>query len=257
MAWRQGSRKRANDAASFDLRLRPQDRVGGPPKARGGGRRRTGTFRLFPKRKGRAGKGAGKGSGKGRSRVGRIIYWGAVLALWGVIAVVGAHRLDRHAFAADPVAGNSQAPALDPDRRRQRRALATRAAASGGAVMPLSELPTYVPKAFIAIEDRRFYRITASIRWASRAPPSPTSCIAASRKAARRITQQLAKNLFLTQERTVNRKLQEVLLALWLERKFSQGSRFSNSISTASISAPAPTASKRPRSAISANRRGN
>ena len=36
------------------------------------------------------------------------------------------------------------------------------------------------------------------------------------------ITQQLAKNLFLTQERTIHRKLQEVLLALWLERKFSK-----------------------------------
>ena len=36
------------------------------------------------------------------------------------------------------------------------------------------------------------------------------------------ITQQLAKNLFLTQERTLTRKLQEVLLALWLERKFSK-----------------------------------
>ncbi len=36
------------------------------------------------------------------------------------------------------------------------------------------------------------------------------------------ITQQLAKNLFLTQERTVHRKLQEMLLALWLERKFSK-----------------------------------
>ena len=36
------------------------------------------------------------------------------------------------------------------------------------------------------------------------------------------ITQQLAKNLFLTQERTIHRKLQEALLALWLERKFSK-----------------------------------
>ena len=36
------------------------------------------------------------------------------------------------------------------------------------------------------------------------------------------ITQQLAKNLFLTQERTLSRKLQEVVLALWLERKFSK-----------------------------------
>ena len=36
------------------------------------------------------------------------------------------------------------------------------------------------------------------------------------------ITQQLAKNLFLTQERTIHRKLQEALLALWLERKFTK-----------------------------------
>ncbi|HYA07895.1 MAG TPA: PBP1A family penicillin-binding protein, partial [Xanthobacteraceae bacterium] len=36
------------------------------------------------------------------------------------------------------------------------------------------------------------------------------------------ITQQLAKNLFLTQERTVTRKLQEIALALWLEHKFSK-----------------------------------
>ena len=36
------------------------------------------------------------------------------------------------------------------------------------------------------------------------------------------ITQQLAKNLFLTQERTFTRKLQELVLALWLERKFSK-----------------------------------
>ena len=36
------------------------------------------------------------------------------------------------------------------------------------------------------------------------------------------ITQQLAKNLFLTQERTMQRKLQEVILAIWLERKYSK-----------------------------------
>ena len=36
------------------------------------------------------------------------------------------------------------------------------------------------------------------------------------------ITQQLAKNLFLTQERTFWRKMQELVLALWLERKFSK-----------------------------------
>ena len=36
------------------------------------------------------------------------------------------------------------------------------------------------------------------------------------------LTQQLAKNLFLTQERTASRKIQEAILALWLEHKFTK-----------------------------------
>ena len=101
------------------------------------------------------------------------------------------------------------------------RPLATRGDA-GGAVLPLKELPNYVPKAFVAIEDRRFYEhygvdpfgiaraLVANILHRGVAQGGST------------ITQQLAKNLFLTQERTIHRKLQEVLLALWLERKFSK-----------------------------------
>ncbi len=83
-------------------------------------------------------------------------------------------------------------------------------------------MPSYVPKAFIAIEDRRFYEhygvdpfgiaraLVANVLHRGVAQGGST------------ITQQLAKNLFLTQERTITRKLQEVLLALWLERKFSK-----------------------------------
>jgi penicillin-binding protein 1A len=36
------------------------------------------------------------------------------------------------------------------------------------------------------------------------------------------LTQQLAKNLFLTQERTLSRKVQEAILSVWLEKKFSK-----------------------------------
>jgi penicillin-binding protein 1A len=83
-------------------------------------------------------------------------------------------------------------------------------------------LPDYAPKAFVAIEDRRFYShhgidpfgiLRAGIRdvlHRGRAEGGST------------LTQQLAKNLFLTQERTVTRKLQEAVLALWLEHKFSK-----------------------------------
>src|SRR5262249_27423483 len=91
-----------------------------------------------------------------------------------------------------------------------------------GTIVTLKDLPAYLPRAFIAIEDRRFYShygidpiglaraATANVLRRSVAQGGST------------ITQQLAKNLFLTQERTYWRKLQEVVLALWLERKFSK-----------------------------------
>ena len=79
-----------------------------------------------------------------------------------------------------------------------------------------------MPRAFVAIEDRRFF---------SHFGIDPIGLIrAAAANVLRRgvsqggstITQQLAKNLFLTQERTLWRKMQEVVLALWLERRFSK-----------------------------------
>ena len=92
----------------------------------------------------------------------------------------------------------------------------------GGAAVPLKDLPRYVPQAFVAIEDRRFY---------SHYGVDPIGIARASvanilhrgvSQGGSTITQQLAKNLFLTQERTLSRKVQEVALALWLERKFSK-----------------------------------
>ena len=101
------------------------------------------------------------------------------------------------------------------------RLLATRGEFYAEAVS-LKQLPRHVPQAFIAIEDRRFYSHYGVD------PVGVARALAAN--AMRRgvaqggstITQQLAKNLFLTQERTLTRKVQEVALALWLERKFSK-----------------------------------
>src|SRR5262249_51411103 len=86
----------------------------------------------------------------------------------------------------------------------------------------LKDLPPYLPKAFVAIEDRRFYRHFGldPIGLARAAVANLLRRGVA--QGGSTITQQLAKNLFLTQERTLLRKLQEVVLALWLERKFSK-----------------------------------
>ena len=86
----------------------------------------------------------------------------------------------------------------------------------------IDELPDYVPNAIIAIEDRRF-RGHFGVD-----PMGLVRALYENFRAGRvvqggsTLTQQLAKNLFLTPERTIERKLQEVVLALWLETKFSK-----------------------------------
>jgi penicillin-binding protein 1A len=93
---------------------------------------------------------------------------------------------------------------------------------TGGAAIRLDDLPAYAPKAFIAIEDRRFHD-----HWGidpigiARAMVRNMSGQGAVQGGST-ITQQLAKNLFLTQERTMSRKIQEAILALWLEQKYSK-----------------------------------
>lgn len=93
---------------------------------------------------------------------------------------------------------------------------------SYGSPIRLSDLPVYVPRAVLAVEDRTFYHHIGV---------NPLSVMRALlvnakeggiRQGGSTLTQQLAKNLFLTSDRTYKRKVQEFLLALWLERKFSK-----------------------------------
>jgi penicillin-binding protein 1A len=91
-----------------------------------------------------------------------------------------------------------------------------------GANIALKDLPPYLPRAFIAIEDRRFYsHYGVDPIGIARAALANVLHRGVSQGGST-LTQQLAKNLFLTQERTMQRKLQEVELALWLERKHSK-----------------------------------
>ncbi len=217
MASRQAGWKRALDAARLDLRLRPQDRTGGPLKGRGDGSRRRRKETSAPqKTKSRRSRG-----GKSRSALGRLLYWVAVLALWLVIAGIGA--LIWVGIRLPPIQ-SLEIPKRPPSVLIvgvNGATLATRGD-MGGAAVSLRELPDYVPKAFVAIEDRRFYsHHGVDVFGIMRAVIADVLRRGASQGAST-ITQQLAKNLFLTQERTVSRKLQEMVLAFWLEHKFSK-----------------------------------
>jgi penicillin-binding protein 1A len=91
-----------------------------------------------------------------------------------------------------------------------------------GSTVTLKDLPPHLPKAFLAIEDRRFYRHYGLDPIGLSRAVSANVMRRGVSQGGSTITQQLAKNLFLTQERTLLRKLQEVVLALWLEHKFSK-----------------------------------
>jgi penicillin-binding protein 1A len=84
------------------------------------------------------------------------------------------------------------------------------------------ELPPYLPKAFVAIEDKRFYdHHGVDPVGVSRALMRDVIG-GGSVEGGSTLTQQLAQNLFLTRERTLSRKIQEAILAFWLERRYSK-----------------------------------
>ncbi len=213
MAWREG--RKGTGGSSLDLRMRPEDRSGGPPQSRSSGPRR-GSHSPPPRQTKKR-----KRSGKRRSVFGRLIYWGLVLSLWALIAGIG--TLIWIGIHLPPIQ-SLEIPKRPPSvliLGANGATLATRGD-MGGAAVPLRELPDYVPKAFIAIEDRRFYsHHGVDPLGIARAIITDVLRRGASQGGST-ITQQLAKNLFLTQERTLSRKLQEIALALWLEHKYSK-----------------------------------
>jgi penicillin-binding protein 1A len=156
-----------------------------------------------------------------RSLIGRLAYWSLVAGVWGTIGLTALFAY--HASRLPPI-DQLAVPKRPPNIAilSVDGALLANRGDTGGAAVHLAELPAYTPKAFIAIEDRRFYS-----HWGL----DPLGILRAiARNVTRRggmeggstLTQQLAKNLFLTQERTLSRKIQEAILALWLEHKYSK-----------------------------------
>ena len=116
--------------------------------------------------------------------------------------------------------------------RRHERAPVVRVLAANGTLltergaaydyMPIDLLPHHVIDAVVATEDRRFFE-----HWGLD-PVGLLRAMFANLRAGRyaqggsTLTQQLAKNLFLTSERRLGRKFQEVFLAVWLELRLSK-----------------------------------
>ncbi|HYD74062.1 MAG TPA: PBP1A family penicillin-binding protein [Candidatus Binatia bacterium] len=86
----------------------------------------------------------------------------------------------------------------------------------------LADIPDYVPQAFLAIEDRRFYQHEGVDRMAVLRAIVANVRAGETVQGGSTITQQLARNLFLTPSQTINRKLREMVLASRIERRLSK-----------------------------------
>jgi penicillin-binding protein 1A len=181
------------------------------------------------------GSGAPKGGGRGpaspsggkpakarRTPLQALLYWSAVAAVWLVIFSA--------AFLAVFAYGLPDTSKLYQVQRQPSISYLDR---SGGLVavrgsqfappVKIDELPPYVPAAFVAIEDRRFYHhfgfdpigMVRSQLYNFTHKGGPL-------RGGSTITQQLARNLFLTTDQNMRRKVQELILAVWLETKFSK-----------------------------------
>ncbi len=151
----------------------------------------------------------------------RIFYWGFVLAVWGVIAL-GA--LLAWQAARLPSLQTLVLPKRPPSVSivgMDGHVLATRGDTVGASI-PVAGLPPYLPQAFIAIEDRRFYSHFGFDPIGIMRAVLVNLKALAPREGGSTLTQQLAKNLFLNERRTLARKLDELVLALWLEVTYSK-----------------------------------
>ena len=206
----------------FDLRLSADDR---PSPVYRSTPQRHEEPREVPRREKRAGGGNGGRRGgrkrRGRSLLGGLFYWTMVMGLWCAIGIGG--LVAYHAAQLPPI-DQLTVPKRPPNiaiLAADGSLLANRGE-TGGRTITIGEVPPYLPKAFVAIEDRRFYEhfgidpigitraVVNNLRGSGGMQGGST------------LTQQLAKNLFLTQERTAARKIQEAILALWLERTYSK-----------------------------------
>jgi penicillin-binding protein 1A len=158
---------------------------------------------------------------KKRGWLWRLTNWGLVAAIWGGVALalaVGWYAYDLPEVTS--IAKTGRQPSIT-----MIAADGSQIAAVGdvhGGTIGLNEVPPALRQALIAVEDRRFYEhFGVDPRGLARA-------MLANLRAGRivqggsTLTQQLAKNLFLNPDRTIRRKVQELLLAFWLERKFTK-----------------------------------
>ncbi len=168
--------------------------------------------------------GGSRRGGSGGGLVGLVrslVYWCFVLGIWGGIGVAG---LVLYYGARMPNATSWTIPERPPNVKILAVSgdIIANRGATGGEALSLENMSPYIPQAVIAIEDRRFYSHFGVDPFGLARAMVTNITTGRMVQGGSTITQQLAKNLFLSPERTLERKVQEVLLAIWLEQKYSK-----------------------------------
>ena len=168
--------------------------------------------------------GAAKPAGRRPARrrwLARLARWTLVLGIWIGVAAAGAVAW----YAWDlPDLSRLETPTRRPAvllRTADGAMLARYGQLYGGAVR-FDELPGFFVEAVSSIEDRRFFEHPGIDVWGILRAAVANIRAGKIRQGGSTLTQQLAKNLFLTPDRTVRRKIQEAIVALWLEARFSK-----------------------------------
>lgn len=223
---------------TLDLRPSARDRVAASPNKNSAPKPKKAAVKSGQKsasRKKTKGRGGGRGRGPSsrkkasRSRavsafgqlMKRSIYWGAVLGIWAGIIVIG---IVGYYAAFLPPTSEWKVPQRPPNVKivSTNGELIANRGDTGGEAVRLEQLPPYVPNAVIAIEDRRFrshFGIDPLGLGRALVVNLTTGNLV---QGGSTLTQQLAKNLFLEPDRTIKRKIQELVLSFWLEAKFSK-----------------------------------
>jgi penicillin-binding protein 1A len=164
---------------------------------------------------------AKSGGGRGRRWLKRLLLWSLTAAIWvgiGLGGLVAYYAIDL--------------PDIDKMTATTRRPSVVFHSVEGevfaaygdiyGETLDLKDISPTIVQAVLSTEDRRFYHHFGIDLWGLARAFIVNMRAGHVVQGGSTISQQLAKNLFLKPDRTLKRKVQELLMAMWLERRFSK-----------------------------------
>ena len=172
----------------------------------------------------------GRSGQQGRTRARRRVRWARVVLLafaaFILVSAAGVAEIVAKAFATMPVIGNpmartSQASVIYAQVNGQWQPVTIVPGAIPRQTVDVSQVPPVVQDAFVAVEDKNFYTNTG-IDFKSMARAALNDLEGHPLQGASTITEQLARNLYLSQARTLTRKVQEAWLGMELARMYTK-----------------------------------